>query len=168
MTHKILIIDDSRVIRNIVKEIFKNQNIEIIEAANGVRGLEAIETEKPALVLLDFLLPKLSGWDVYKTILNTPKYHHIPLVIISGRKEEVSEKVSEPFKYFAFVGKPFEKDALVKGCREAQQKAQQRQQKIKTQSVKTEQDLNQRIAYLEKTVESLLMRIKIIEDVNRI
>ena len=59
--HKILVIDDSRVIRMRVKDMLPQGNFEIIEAQDGVEGMDAIRNQRPNLIMLDFLLPRMSG-----------------------------------------------------------------------------------------------------------
>ncbi|MDR9402117.1 MAG: response regulator [Halothece sp. Uz-M2-17] len=120
---KILVIDDSRMIRMRVKDMLPSGNVQIIEARDGKEGLDLIHSERPQLIILDFLLPKKSGWEVYQDIQKTPDLKAIPLVLMSGRKEEVTEKISEPFEHFAFVEKPFEQEQLVKAIKEARGKA---------------------------------------------
>jgi CheY-like chemotaxis protein len=123
---KILVIDDSKVIRVRVKEMLPQDNVEVVEAKDGLQGLNLIRSEHPNLIMLDFLLPKMSGWEVYQEIQKDPSLQSIPLVIMSGRKEEVTEKLPEPFEYFAFVGKPFEKKQLIEAIQAATKKARKR------------------------------------------
>lgn len=125
-SHKILVIDDSRVIRMRVKEMLPPGNFEVLEAKDGIEGLNLIHQEHPNLIMLDFLLPKMSGWDVFQQIQSDGNLQSIPLVLMSGRKEEVTEKIPEPFEYFAFVEKPFEKKQLVDAIKEAMAKAKKR------------------------------------------
>jgi CheY-like chemotaxis protein len=124
-TQKILVIDDSKVIRMRVKEMLPG-NVEVIEAKDGLQGLNLIRSEHPNLIMLDFLLPKMSGWEVYQEVQKNPELQSIPLVMMSGRKEEVTEKLPEPFEYFAFVGKPFEKKQLLEAIQDATKKARKR------------------------------------------
>ncbi len=113
--HKILVIDDSKVIRVRVNEMLPQGNYNVLEAKDGQEGLKFIVKERPNLIMLDFLLPKVTGWQVYQKIQSQPKLKRIPLVIMSGRKEEVAEKIPEPFEkhYFAFLEKPFEQKELM-------------------------------------------------------
>jgi CheY-like chemotaxis protein len=112
-SHKILVIDDSKVIRMRVREMLPPGNFEIVEATDGEEGLKLIRQARPNLIMLDFLLPKVSGWEVYQQIQGNAELRKIPLVLMSGRKEEVTEKIPEPFKHFAFIEKPFEKKQLI-------------------------------------------------------
>lgn len=122
-THKILVIDDSRVIRMRVRDMLPQGNFEVIEAKDGVEGLDAIREQRPNLIMLDFLLPRKSGWDVFQEIQAQPELQHIPLVLMSGRKEEVTEKITEPFEFFEFIQKPFEQKELIEAIKKAMVKA---------------------------------------------
>ncbi|NMF85908.1 response regulator [Nodosilinea sp. P-1105] len=121
--HKILVIDDSRVIRMRVRDMLPQGNFDVIEAKDGVEGMDAIRSQRPNLIMLDFLLPRMSGWEVFQEIQANPGLQHIPLVLMSGRKEEVTEKITEPFEYFEFIQKPFEQKELIEAIKAAMVKA---------------------------------------------
>ena len=122
-SHKILVIDDSRVIRNLVRDMLPEGNFQILEAKDGIEGMKSIEQERPNLIMLDFLLPRMSGWEVFQQIQGREDLQKIPLVLMSGRREEVSEKIQEPFEYFEFIEKPFEKKDLIAAIKAAMAKA---------------------------------------------
>ncbi len=123
VSKKILVIDDSRVIRVRVREMLPPGNFEVLEAKDGLEGLNLIRQERPNLIMLDFLLPKLSGWQVFQQVQADADLQKIPLVVMSGRKEEVIEKIQEPFEYFEFIPKPFEQKELVGAIKSAMAKA---------------------------------------------
>ena len=125
---KILVIDDSKVIRMRVKDMLPTGNFEVIEAKDGLEGFNLIRTENPNLIMLDFLLPKMSGWEVFQEIQKNQRLRSIPLVLMSGRKEEVTDKLSEPFEYFSFVEKPFDREQLVDAIRDAMVKSKKQPQ----------------------------------------
>ncbi len=118
-THKVLVIDDSRVIRERVREMLPENSFEILEAKDGLEGIERIREDKPSLIMLDFLLPKMSGWEVFQALQQEEQWRSIPLVVMSGRKEEVLDKLPEPFEYFSFIEKPFDQKQLAEAIREA-------------------------------------------------
>lgn len=123
-SRKILVIDDSRVIRVRVREMLPPGNFEVLEAKDGLEGINLIRQEHPNLIMLDFLLPKMSGWEVFQQIQQNPELQKIPLVLMSGRKEEVVEKIQEPFEYFEFILKPFEQKELIGAIKSAMAKSQ--------------------------------------------
>jgi len=122
-SNKILVIDDTTVVRVKVREMLPPGNFEVLEAKDGVEGLNFILQEKLSLIMLDFLLPKMSGWEVFQQVQAHPELRKIPLVIMSGRKEEVTEKITEPFEYFEFLGKPFDQKQLISAIKLAMTKA---------------------------------------------
>lgn len=124
--HKILVIDDSNVIRNMVRDMLPKGNFEVLEAKDGVQGLNLIRQERPNLIMLDFLLPRMSGWEVFQQIQASHELQAIPLVLMSGRKEEVTEKLQEPFEFFEFVQKPFDQKELIDAIKMAMAKAKRR------------------------------------------
>jgi CheY-like chemotaxis protein len=124
-SNKILVIDDTTVVRVKVREMLPPGNFEVLEAKDGLEGLNFILQEKLSLIMLDFLLPKMSGWEVFQQVQAHPELRKIPLVIMSGRKEEVTEKISEPFEYFEFLGKPFDQKQLINAIKLAMTKAKQ-------------------------------------------
>lgn len=125
-SHKILVIDDSNVIRNMVRDMLPKGNFEVLEAKDGVQGLNLIRQERPNLIMLDFLLPRMSGWEVFQQIQASQELQTIPLVLMSGRKEEVTEKLQEPFEFFEFVQKPFDQKELIDAIKTAMAKAKRR------------------------------------------
>lgn len=150
-TNKIVVIDDSKVIRMRVKDMLPAGNFEIIEAKDGIEGFNLIQQENPNLIMLDFLLPKMSGWEVYQAIQKQQRLKSIPLVLMSGRKEEVTDKLPEPFEYFAFVEKPFDREQLVEAIREATIKAK----KLATESTSTSLSHANDPSAMAKEIESL-------------
>ena len=126
--HKILVIDDSRVIRNMVRDMLPPDTFEVIEAPDGIKGLELVQKERPWMIMLDFLLPRMSGFEVYENIQQSHELSRIPLLLMSGRKEEVTSKIPEPFedKYLVFIEKPFEQKELIAAIKRAMILAQKR------------------------------------------
>ena len=149
---KILVIDDSRVIRKTVRDMLPEGDFEVIEAKDGLEGMNFIETEHPALIMLDFILPKMSGWEVFQQIQAHPEYQKIPLVLMSGKKEEVTSKITEPFEYFEFIEKPFDKVVLAEAIRVAMTKARKarpRMAELPNVGSGTESQSNEEIAQLQ-------------------
>ncbi len=88
---RILIVDDNQAIRSFLKSILRKEKYEILEAENGVVGLQMIKKEHPDLVLLDLVMPKLDGIKVCRTVKNDPELCKIPILMTTSRgaKEDV-------------------------------------------------------------------------------
>lgn len=157
--HKILVIDDSRVIRARVRDMLPAGNFEVLEAKDGIEGLNLIRQERPNLIMLDFILPRLSGWEVFQEVQRTPELQTIPLVVMSGRKEEVTDKLQEPFEYFEFIEKPFETKQLVDAIKVAMMKAKRPRQQLDAQpSTATHPELatlTRRISQMQSEIDGL-------------
>ena len=85
-SNKILVIDDSRVIRKTVRDMLPEGDFEVIEAKDGLEGIQFVEKEHPALIMLDFILPKMSGWDVFQQIQSHPEFQKDSLGLDVGEK----------------------------------------------------------------------------------
>lgn len=162
-SHKVLVIDDSTVIRNMVRDMLPKGNFEVLEAKDGVEGINLIRQERPNLIMLDFLLPRMSGWEVYQQIQMQADLQTIPLVLMSGRKEEVTEKLQEPFEYFEFVQKPFDQKGLIDAIKIAMTKAKRRPAPVAAAPVAAApatgsadvQALNEKIAKMQAEIDGL-------------
>jgi DNA-binding response OmpR family regulator len=109
---KVLVIDDSIMIRKMVKSILSGK-YDVIEASDGKSGLDAARRFFPDLILLDFVMPKYNGYQTLQAIRRVEGLQKVPVIMISGLKEQVTEHVPEPFTEFDFLEKPFEADVLV-------------------------------------------------------
>ncbi|MEP0869577.1 response regulator [Trichocoleus desertorum AS-A10] len=116
---KILVIDDGKTIRMQVRDMLPQGSFEFLEAKDGVEGLDLIRKIRPNIVLLDFFMPRMNGWEVLEQMQAQPELQSIPLVLMSGRKEEVVEKVPDLFDRFEFIEKPFGQKALIGALRAA-------------------------------------------------
>ncbi len=162
--HKILVIDDSRVIRNMVRDMLPPANFEVVEAADGIKGLEMIQQQHPWMIMLDFLLPRMSGFEVYEALQQNPELSLIPLILMSGRKEEVTSKIAEPFedKYLVFIEKPFEQKELITAIKRAKILADKR--KVSVITPKSDIPSPEKDSNLVKRIEELEAKQKHLEQ----
>jgi CheY-like chemotaxis protein/predicted nucleic acid-binding Zn-ribbon protein len=175
-TNKVLVIDDSRVIRKTVRDMLPEGDFEVIEAKDGVEGMDLLTREHPSLIMLDFILPKLSGWDVFQQIQSNPEFQKIPLVLMSGKKEEVTDKMSEPFEFFEFIEKPFDKSILADAIRVAMAKSRKIRPQVAVDAPPIEGNVNiavvaelqAQIAEIRNSmsgeIEQLQARINLLQD----
>ena len=89
----ILIIEDEPGFRKIYKDFFESEGYSVLEADDGQKGLELIRSAKPNLVLLDIVLPQISGFDVLKSIRSDAQTKEIPVIIFSvlGERDTVKK-----------------------------------------------------------------------------
>ncbi|MBI5359765.1 MAG: response regulator [Planctomycetes bacterium] len=116
MAKKIIVIEDNDNIRNIIQYILKQKGYEVDSAADGEDGLKKIQAKKPDIILLDVMLPGISGFDICTDLKEDPQYASIPVVLLtaiakdSGKSDEYWRQKSGAD---AFLSKPFKAKDLV-------------------------------------------------------
>jgi CheY-like chemotaxis protein len=115
----ILVIDDDPDVREFISESLAEQGYVVHEASDGKTGLSAFAAESPDLVVLDFIMPGLSGADVASRILST--HPDQPILFVSGYSETESIKRIAPSA--PLLNKPFRAEALARAVRTALAKA---------------------------------------------
>lgn len=106
----ILVIEDNVLLADFIAEVLQEEGYKVQVAANGQEGLSRLREVKPDLVITDLMMPKLSGEEVCQVIKAHPKYHEIPVVLMSSRDEAF---VNVKCKYAAFLPKPFDLSSLL-------------------------------------------------------
>lgn len=88
---KILIIEDDSYISDMYRIKLENSGYEVIVASDGIEGFKALEKQKPNVILLDIVMPKMDGFNVLKMIKNDSNYKDIPVILLTnlGHKENV-------------------------------------------------------------------------------
>jgi len=81
---RILIIEDDELIRRMYQQIFSFRGHDISLAINGEEGIEQARANKPTLILLDIMMPKLNGLDMLKQLKALPELEHIPVIILTN------------------------------------------------------------------------------------
>lgn len=104
MAIKILVADDEKEIRNLLRLYLENESYEVVEAADGPSTLELIRKEKPDLCLLDIMMPGLDGLQVMKKIREDS---NIPILIISARTADAERILGLNLGADDYIPKPF-------------------------------------------------------------
>lgn len=105
---KIVLIEDSKVLAPALIGALKVEGIETHWAANGVEGVTLAKREKPDLILLDLMLPKLSGFDVCKMLKTDNATWRIPIVIMSTLSDPESRERATEAGADYFIPKPYD------------------------------------------------------------
>ncbi len=106
----ILVVDDEYTIALTLAEVLRWNGHEVETAANGKLALEAIRARRPALVLLDYMMPVLDGLQALAVIRADPELANIPVVLMSAASEAT---IPTSARWDAFLRKPFREPALV-------------------------------------------------------
>ena len=114
----VLVVDDDPNIRRMIVAALRRDGYDFLEAPNGQEGLDTMRAERPDVVVLDLMMPILSGWDVLRERAADPELRGIPVIIISANRDpELATAVSQGI--CAFLPKPFDigtLSALVRSC----------------------------------------------------
>ncbi len=105
---KVVLIEDSKVLASALTGALKIEGVEAVWAADGVQGVAAAKQHKPDLILLDLMLPKLSGFDVCKLLKTDNATWRIPVVIMSTLADPQSRDRAAEAGADYFIPKPYD------------------------------------------------------------
>jgi len=93
---KILIIEDEKMLADMYALKFSKEGFQVIQANNGVPGLELAKREKPIIILLDIILPKKDGFAVLKELKEDPAVRDIPVILLTnlGQDEDIKKGIN--------------------------------------------------------------------------
>jgi two-component system response regulator VicR len=91
---RVVVIEDDPAMIQLIALILENHGFEVISATGGPEGLEAIAREKPDLVLLDLMMPGMSGWDVYQQMKADEYMETVPVIVVTAK---VQDYITKPF-----------------------------------------------------------------------
>lgn len=100
----ILVVDDEKMIINLLKHNLEKEGYNVIEAYDGLEAIDVATSEKPDLILLDIMLPKLDGLSVCKRIKNMM---NVPILMVSAKDEELDKIVGLELGADDYITKPF-------------------------------------------------------------
>ncbi|MFA6435408.1 MAG: response regulator [Elusimicrobiales bacterium] len=112
--NKILIVEDSRNTSLVLKEVLENGGYTVFLAGDGVAGIALARREKPGLILLDLLLPKLNGYEVCNNLKRDNLTRHIPVLVISTMDSPESVEKIKLCGAVNFMKKPYNLDDLLR------------------------------------------------------
>jgi CheY-like chemotaxis protein len=105
---RILVIEDSAVIRRLIEVCLRAADLEILMREDGPSGLAAVRSESPDLLVLDIGLPGMDGWQVLDHIRSDTATRSLPVVVLTAHAEEESRRRADEGGADAFVTKPFQ------------------------------------------------------------
>lgn len=109
----ILIIDDEEDMIYAITLQFQAAGFKVISAADGQEGLEKVRKEKPDLIVLDLMLPKMDGYKVSRMLKFDERYKNIPIVMLTSRNQESDKQLGFEVGVDAYITKPFDPRSLV-------------------------------------------------------
>jgi DNA-binding response OmpR family regulator len=116
MEQKILIVDDEAHIRILMEqtlEELEDEGVEILVASDGEEALEIIKTDKPGLVFLDVMMPKMNGFEVCQAVKHELKLDNIYIVMLTAKGQEYDKQKGAEAGADIYMTKPFDPDEIV-------------------------------------------------------
>jgi CheY-like chemotaxis protein len=111
---KVLVADDSRVVRKVLVRILTDHGLEVVEAANGFEALGQLEKESPDLVILDLMMPGIDGYQVTEQMRQRRRFRDLPVLMLTSRDslfDRLKGKLSDSDEYLT---KPVDGERLLK------------------------------------------------------
>ena len=110
---KILIADDKPEVVELVRVSLEGEDYEIVDASDGKETLKRVRLEKPDLILLDVVMPKMDGFEVCRQLKKDPQTQEIPIIMLTAKGQEVDKEKARQAGASDYVTKPFSPSALL-------------------------------------------------------
>jgi two-component system alkaline phosphatase synthesis response regulator PhoP len=112
-TRKVLVVEDEKDIRELVRYNLEQEGFQVLEAEEGELALTLMRRERPALVVLDIMLPGMSGLDICRAIRRDEENQRLPVLMLTAKAAEVDKIVGLEVGADDYVTKPFSTRELV-------------------------------------------------------
>ena len=120
MATKILIVDDEAHIRSLIQqtlEELEDEGVELLTADNGQTALELITAERPRLVFLDVMMPKMNGFEVCRAVKRELGLDDVHIVMLTAKGQEIDRQKGEEVGADVYMTKPLDPDQLLARAR---------------------------------------------------
>ncbi len=105
---KVLVVDDDAAIRETLSDVFTEEGFEVTGASNGREALERLRACRHHLVVLDLMMPVMTGWEFREEQLRDPSIASVPVIVVSAAH------APRPIAAAAFLSKPFDLDTMLR------------------------------------------------------
>ena len=114
---RVLLVDDEPSIVKMVGKRLEIEGFEVLVAMDGQEALTKAQGERPDLIILDLMLPKLNGYEVCTMLKQDTRYQKIPIIIFTAKTQEKDEKMALECGANAYMRKPFRAQELTEKIR---------------------------------------------------
>jgi DNA-binding response OmpR family regulator len=104
----VVIADDDLEILTMVRTLLRRRDVKLVEASDGEEAMRLIRENEPDLVVLDVMMPGMSGWEICKTIREDADLSETGVIMLTGIGERLNEMTSPLYGADAYLDKPFE------------------------------------------------------------
>ncbi|KAM3101014.1 PleD family two-component system response regulator [Phormidesmis sp. 146-12] len=103
----VLVVDDSAMIRLMLKEYLSESGFEVVEAIDGVEAIAHIQSHRPDLVITDIVMPRMNGYELCRWIKSDPKTKSIPVMMCTTKNEDFDRYWGLKQGADAYISKPY-------------------------------------------------------------
>jgi twitching motility two-component system response regulator PilG len=109
----ILVVEDSSTTRKVISITLSRQGYRVVEAADGLEALSKISEERPDLIMLDVILPKMDGYKILSIIKGNKEFKDIPVIMLTSKDGFINKMKGKMAGSTAYLTKPFDPDKMI-------------------------------------------------------
>jgi len=118
LKRRILVIEDEKEMLEAVRLRLEANSYEVIAASDGAEGLSQARSEKPDLIVMDIMLPKMDGFTVCRMLKFDENYKNTPIIMLTARTQEMDVARGKEMGADAYLTKPFKSEELLAKIKE--------------------------------------------------
>jgi len=111
---KVMVIDDSKTIRRTAETLLKKEGCDVLTAVDGFEALAKISDQKPAIIFVDIMMPRLDGYQTCALIKKNAKFRETPVIMLSSKDGLFDRARGRMVGSDQYLTKPFTKESLLK------------------------------------------------------
>jgi two-component system chemotaxis response regulator CheY len=117
MSKTVLTVDDSRTMRQMLRAALVDAGFNVVQADDGVSGLEALEVETPDVIITDINMPRLDGFGFIAGVRSAPRHRAVPILVLTTESDAAKKERARSAGATGWIVKPFDPDKLVGAIR---------------------------------------------------
>lgn len=114
---KVLVVDDEQDLIETLRYRMEASDMDICTAKDGIEGIEMAKAERPDLILLDIMMPRMDGYQACRFMKNDKDIKDIPVIFLSAKGQDIDKKKGREAGCDGFIVKPFEGKSLIETIR---------------------------------------------------
>ncbi|MCC7447725.1 MAG: response regulator transcription factor [Anaerolineae bacterium] len=123
-SQRILVVDDDHEIVRLLRAYLEQANFHVLVANDGKTALHILRSDKPALLVLDLMLPDQDGWDITRLVRSDPRLNSLPIMMLTARVEDTDKIIGLELGADDYVTKPFNPREVVARVRSILRRSQ--------------------------------------------
>jgi two-component system chemotaxis response regulator CheY len=117
MTQTILTVDDSRTMRDMLRMALAEAGFNVLQAVDGVDGLEVLQRSSPDVIVTDINMPKLDGFGLIEAVRQYSRYRKVPILVLTTESDSAKKLRAKEAGATGWIVKPFEPTKLIAAIR---------------------------------------------------